>query len=189
MPMPVSIFATEIEGVLEIVTGIIRDDRGFFSEAYSRRVWAEVGFDEEFIQDNLSLSAKGTLRGLHYQIEPHPMGKLVRAVTGSIFDVGVDLREGSPTFGKWIGRKLSADDGKMLYFPGGFAHGFVALEDETLVLYKCTAMHTPEAERAIRYDDPAIGIDWELTPTIVSEKDAEAPLMADAEFSFPYTGS
>lgn len=184
--MPVTIRTTEIEGVLEIATGVARDGRGFFSEAYSKTVWNDAGFDEEFVQDNISLSARGTLRGLHYQIEPHAMGKLVRTVAGSVFDVGVDLRRGSPTFGKWIGRTLTADDGLTLYFPGGFAHGFVALEDATLVYYKCTAMHTPQAERVIRYTDPAIGIDWPLEPTIVSEKDAAAPLLADAEHNFAY---
>jgi len=114
MPMPVEISTTEIEGVLVIKTGIFRDERGFFSETYSKNVWAEAGFNEDFVQDNLSKSAKGTLRGMHYQLAAHGMGKLVRAVTGAVFDVAVDLRRGSPTFGKWVGRELSAENGLSL---------------------------------------------------------------------------
>jgi len=186
MPMPIGIRKTELEGVLEIATGVARDERGFFSEAYSSGVWRDAGFDEEFLQDNISLSVKGTLRGLHYQLEPHAMGKLVRVLRGSAFDVGVDLRRGSPTFGRWVGRTLTADDGVALYFPGSFAHGFVALEEETLVYYKCTALHTPEAERAIRFDDPAIGIEWPVEATKVSDKDAAAPLLDEAEHNFLY---
>lgn len=187
MPMPVDIRETEISGVLEIATGIARDDRGYFSEAHSSIVWADAGFDSQFVQDNVSQSVKGTLRGLHYQLEPHAMGKLIRILRGSVFDVGVDLRQGSPTFGKWVGRTLTAEEGTALFFPGGFAHGFLALEDETLVYYKCTAMHTPEAERAILYKDPAIGIEWPVEPAIVSEKDAAAPLLSEAEHNFLFT--
>ncbi len=189
MPMPIRIRETEIEGVLEIATGVARDERGYFSEAYSTAVWTDAGFDEVFLQDNISLSAKGTLRGLHYQLEPHAMGKLVRVLRGSAFDVGVDLRKGSPTFGGWVGRTLTADDGVALYFPRSFAHGFVALEEETLVYYKCTALHAPEAERAIHFNDPAIGIEWPLEPVIVSEKDAAAPSLEAAEHNFLYTPS
>ena len=186
MPMPVTLRETEISGVLEIEVGRFEDDRGFFSETYSKTVWDEAGFAEEFVQDNLSLSAKGTLRGMHYQLEPHGMGKLVRAVSGSVFDVGVDVRKGSPTFGKWVGRTLSGDNNLALYFPPGFAHGFVALEDDALVYYKCTTMHAPDSERSLLYKDPAVNIEWPLEPSIISSKDADAPLLEDAEYNFEY---
>lgn len=186
MPMPVEFRKTEIDGILEVVTKAFSDDRGFFSEVYSRAIWANGGFREEFVQDNLSLSRKGTLRGLHYQIEPHGMGKLVRTITGSVYDVAVDLRRGSPTFGKWVGRELSGANGLALWIPAGFAHGFVALEDNSLVLYKCTEMHVPESERSVSYKDPAIGIAWPMEPCVISAKDAQAPVLADAEYNFSY---
>jgi len=186
MPMPVKFRETPIPGVLLVETGYFFDERGFFSEQYSETVWCEAGFTERFVQDNLSLSARGTLRGLHYQIEPHGMGKLVRAVTGSVFDVGVDLRQGSPTFGRWFGHVLNSENRLALWFPSGFAHGFVALEDSSLVYYKCTHIHTPEAERSLLYDDPDVGIEWPIGPTIISKKDAEAPRLADADYNFIY---
>ena len=145
MPMPVKIRTTDFPGVLLIETGCFFDDRGFFSETYSKAVWQDAGFREDLVQDNLSLSKKGTLRGMHYQLEPHGMGKLVRALTGAVFDVGIDLRDGSPTFGKWFGQELNAANKLALWFPAGFAHGFVALADDTLVHYKCNAMHAPES--------------------------------------------
>lgn len=186
MPMPVEFRKTEIDGILEVVTKAFSDNRGFFSEVYSRTIWANGGFHEEFVQDNLSLSRKGTLRGLHYQLDPHGMGKLVRTITGSVYDVAVDLRRGSPTFGRWIGRELSGANGLALWIPAGFAHGFVALEDNSLVLYKCTEMHVPESERSVSYKDPAIGIAWPMEPTIISQKDAQAPMLANAEYNFVY---
>lgn len=188
MPAPVTITPTEIEGVVVVETGIFHDDRGFFTETFSEPQWAAQGFRETFLQDNLSKSKKGTLRGMHYQIEPAGMGKLVRCITGSVFDAGIDIRKGSPTFGKWVGRELSGENGLALYFPPGFAHGFVALEDDTLVHYKCTNVHTPEAERGVRYNDPAVGIEWPLEPTVVTDKDRDAPLLADAEYNFTYSG-
>jgi dTDP-4-dehydrorhamnose 3,5-epimerase len=184
MPMTVTITPTDIPDVLLVQNGIVRDERGFFSETWSAEMFARAGLEEGFVQDNLSLSRKGTLRGLHYQLKDRGMGKLVRVITGSIFDVAVDLRRGSPTFGGWIARTLTADNPFALWVPIGFAHGFLALEDETHVLYKCTAIHAPEAERAIRFNDPAIGIEWPFEPTLVSPKDAQAPLMKDAEFDF-----
>lgn len=185
--MPVKVAKTEIDGVLVVETMRVSDDRGFFSEVHSQGEYEKAGFAETFVQDNLSRSKQGTLRGLHYQLEPHGMGKLVRAVNGAIFDVAVDLRRSSPTFGKWVGRELSAENHLALWVPSGFAHGFLALEggDNVLVYYKCTSMHAPESERAINNADPAIGIAWPVTPTIVSPKDAEAPLLADAEYNFP----
>ncbi|HEO70526.1 MAG TPA: dTDP-4-dehydrorhamnose 3,5-epimerase, partial [Candidatus Hydrogenedentes bacterium] len=136
--------------------------------------------------DNLSLSAKGTLRGMHYQIEPHAMGKLVRAITGAVFDVAVDLRRGSPTFGKWVGRMLSEGNPAAMWVPPGFAHGFVALEDHTLVYYKCTRLYAPQAERSLSYADPEVGIEWPMQPTVISPKDAEAPLLREADYNFTY---
>jgi dTDP-4-dehydrorhamnose 3,5-epimerase len=186
MPMPVKMAATEIPEVLVIETGMVRDDRGFFSETYSARMFEQAGFSGTFVQDNLSLSKRGTLRGLHYQIDPHAMGKLVRVVKGSVFDVAVDIRKGSPTFGKWVGRTLTAENRLALWVPPGFAHGFLALEDDTLVLYKCTEIHTPESERAIHYGDPAIGIEWPIAATMIAPKDQAAPPLATADYNFVY---
>ena len=186
MPMPVRFETTDLEGVLLAHTGIFRDARGYFSESYSSPMWAEQGFTESFVQDNLSLSCKGTLRGMHYQIEPHGMGKLVRVVQGSVYDVLVDLRRGSPTCGQWRGFELSDANALTLWVPVGFAHGFVALEDGTLVHYKCTSIHTPEAERSLSYKCPHVGIRWPLEPTVISPKDAAAPGIEEAEYNFVY---
>lgn len=187
--MPVKVTPTEIPDVLLVETGIARDLRGFFSETYSKEMFSAAGLGAIFVQDNLSESKSGTLRGLHYQLEPKAMGKLVRTVRGAIFDVAVDLRRGSPWFGRWVGRTLTAENGLSLWVPPGFAHGFLSLEDATLVLYKCTAIHAPEAERAVSYADPAIGIAWPATPTLVTPKDAAAPLLAAAEYNFQYPRS
>ena len=177
---------TEISDVLEIESPVFRDDRGYFTEVHNAGAWAEAGFDHTFVQDNMSVSAKGTLRGLHYQVNPDGQGKLVRALRGSVFDVAVDIREGSPTFGKWVGRTLSEDNGLALWVPVGFAHGFLVLEDNTQILYKCTHFYTPEAERTIVYNDPAIGIEWPFEPTELKERDAEAPGLHEAERNFTY---
>ncbi len=183
--MPVSVQQTEISDVLVIESPLFQDDRGYFTEVYNTRTWGEAGFsDPGFVQDNMSVSQRGTLRGLHYQVDPHGQGKLVRALHGSIFDVAVDLRTGSPTFGKWVGRILSEENGLAMWVPSGFAHGFLSLEDHTRVLYKCTRHWEPESERAIRYDDPAIGIVWPETASAVNEKDQQAPLLADADYNF-----
>lgn len=186
MPMPIEIQQTELSGVLEIHTGLIRDDRGFFAEIWSSGELGRHGFHETFLQDNLSLSRKGTLRGLHYQILPFGMGKLVRALSGRIFDVAVDLRRGSPTFGHWLGRELDAKGQLALWVPVGFAHGFLALEDDSLVLYKCTALHTPQAERALNYADPTVGIRWPVEPTVIAPKDAAAPRLEAAQINFEF---
>jgi dTDP-4-dehydrorhamnose 3,5-epimerase len=187
MPMPLKITPLEIPDVLVVETGMIRDDRGFFAETYSAKVLESHGFTETFKQDNLSSSRKGTLRGLHYQLEPHGMGKLVRVLSGSAFDVAVDIRRGSPTFGKWVSRILTLENREALWVPAGFAHGFLALEDATLLFYKCTTTHTPEAERAIHYADPDIGIKWPIEPTLVAPKDAAAPSLEKAEYNFVYS--
>ncbi|PCJ57353.1 MAG: dTDP-4-dehydrorhamnose 3,5-epimerase [Candidatus Hydrogenedentota bacterium] len=183
--MPVSVQKTDIPDVLVIESPIFQDDRGYFTEVYNTRTWGEAGFaDPGFVQDNMSVSQQGTLRGLHYQMNPHGQGKLVRALHGSIFDVAVDLRKGSPTFGKWVGQTLTEENGLAMWVPVGFAHGFLSLADHTRVLYKCTSHWEPNSERAIRYDDPAIGIAWPETPSSVNEKDLQAPLLSGADYNF-----
>ena len=186
--MAVSIRRTDLPGVWVIASRIFRDDRGYFTELHNAKTWAEAGFDRSFVQDNMSVSARGTLRGLHYQLDPDGQGKLVRALRGSVFDVAVDLREGSPTFGKWTGRTLSEENGLALWIPVGFAHGFLVLEDDTQIFYKCTHVYTPEAERTIVYNDPAIGIDWPFEPADLKDRDAQAPGLHGAEHNFTYTG-
>ncbi len=186
MPVPITITKTEINGILEIRPKLFSDERGFFTETYNQDVWEAEGFSETFRQDCLSLSCKGTLRGMHYQLDPHGMGKLVRVLRGAVYDVGVDVRKGSPTFGKWIGRELSEENGLALWIPVGFAHGFVALADDTLVYYKCSATHAPDAERSLSYKDPAVGIEWPLQPTVITDKDEHAPLLKDADYNFVY---
>jgi dTDP-4-dehydrorhamnose 3,5-epimerase len=186
--MSLSITSTEISEVLEIESDLFHDDRGYFTEFYNDAKAHDLGFDQNFVQDNLSLSAKGVLRGLHYQLNPHAQGKLVRCVTGSIFDVAVDIRDGSPTYGYHVARELSAMYGNALWIPEGFAHGFLSLEDDTHVLYKCTAHWVNGAERAIRFNDTTLEIPWPFEPTQMSQKDTDAPLFAElTESSFPYT--
>jgi dTDP-4-dehydrorhamnose 3,5-epimerase len=164
---------------------------GFFAETYSRRVYAEKGLDCEFVQDNHSLSERvGTVRGLHFQGPPHAQAKLVRCGRGAIFDVAVDIRRGSPTYGKWVGYELSADNGHQLFIPAGFAHGFMTLQPDSEIVYKCSDYYAPETEGALRWDDPAIGIDWPVSgEAVVSGKDAEAPLLADLDSPFTWEGA
>ncbi len=182
--MSVTFSESTIPGILVVETDVFRDDRGFFTETYSQPKWHEADRTEVFLQDNLSLSSKGTLRGMHYQIEPHSMGKLIRTIRGAVYDVAVDLRKNSPTFSKWVGYTLSAENGLALWIPPGFAHGFLALEDDTTVYYKCTNVYTPHAERALAYNDPTVGIEWPFEPIHISEKDAAAPPLDQAEFNF-----
>jgi len=184
--MPARVVRTEIEAVLLIEQPLFRDHRGYFTEIFTPTLREEMGLKEGFVQDNMSCSSKGTLRGLHYQIEPHGQGKLVRTVSGSVYDVAVDLRRGSPTFGKWIGRELSEENGLALWIPVGFAHGFIALEDQTRVLYKTTSAYAPQAERSLLYSDPAIGVAWPIAPTKVTDKDAAAPPLSEADTNFVY---
>jgi dTDP-4-dehydrorhamnose 3,5-epimerase len=174
---------------MEIVPCKRGDDRGFFSETYNARDFADAGISQVFCQDNHSYSKDlGVLRGLHYQLPPRAQDKLVRVLRGTIYDVAVDIRHGSPTFGKWVGAELSADKWNQIFVPKGFAHGFVTLQPDTEVLYKVTDYYSPEHDRAIRFDDPAIGIDWPVEPSGVtlSKKDTAAPLLADAEIGFKY---
>ena len=186
MPMPVEFSPTEIEAVKVVKCGLFQDNRGYFSESYSDAVWGKSGFNEAFHQDNISLSSKGVLRGMHYQLNPNAMGKMVRVVTGAIFDVAVDLRKGSPTFGKWVGRELTGDNCLALWVPAGFAHGFVALEDKTYVHYKCTAVHAPESERSLSYKCPKVAIKWPIPPAIISAKDEAAPMLDEVDTNFVF---
>ena len=162
------------------------DDRGYFGETYSRRSYEELGIDAEFVQDNHSLSrSTGTLRGLHFQAPPHAQGKLVRCGRGSIFDVAVDIRRGSPTYGKWEGYELTAGNGHQLYVPVGFAHGFMTLEVDSEIVYKCTDYYAPETEGAIRWD--SCGIEWPLSDDLIlSDKDTLAPALEDFDSPFIY---
>ena len=163
-----------------------KDHRGFFGETYSRRRYAELGIDVEFVQDNHSLSRSvGTLRGLHFQAPPAAQGKMVRCGRGAIFDVAVDIRRGSPTYGQWQGYELTAENGHQLYVPAGFAHGFVTLEPDSEIVYKCTDYYAPVTEGAGRWD--SCEIDWPLTvDLILSDKDAIAPALADFVSPFIY---
>jgi len=180
--MPYTVTPTAIPDVLALTPKVFGDARGFFFESFNARDFSEVtGVDAEFVQDNHSKSARGVLRGLHYQIQ-HAQGKLVRVVQGTVFDVAVDLRKSSPTFGKWVGEVLSADDHKQLWVPPGFAHGFVVLSETAEFLYKTTDYWYPEHERSLLWNDPALGIDWgiDFVPQLAA-KDAAARTFAEAE--------
>ena len=173
--------------VLILEPNVFGDERGFFMESFNQRAFdAAVGRHVEFVQDNHSCSARGVLRGLHYQLPPHAQGKLVRVVRGSAFDVAVDIRRGSPSFGRWVGVTLDSRDHKQMWIPPGFAHGFLALEDDTHFLYKTTDFYARECERSIVWSDPAIGIVWPdaSRAPMVAAKDAAAPPLASAE-TFP----
>ena len=178
--------STAIEGVFVLEPKVFGDARGFFMESYNRRAFREAtGLDIDFVQDNHSRSRKGVLRGLHYQIQ-QPQGKLVRVTSGAVFDVAVDIRRGSPTFGRWVGVELSADNHRQLWVPPGMAHGFVVLSDSADFLYKTTDYYAPQFERSIAWNDPAIGIDWPLaahgiTEPLLSDKDRAGLPLAQAE--------
>lgn len=174
---------TAVPDVLLIEPRVFGDARGFFMETWNARTFAEAGLDLQFVQDNHSRSAAGTLRGLHYQIR-QPQGKLVRVTVGEVFDVAVDLRRGSASFGRWVGERLSAENKRMLWVPPGFAHGFLVLSEAAEFQYKCTDFYAPEHERCIRWDDPDLAIDWPLPggrEPLVSEKDAAGVPFARAE--------
>lgn len=171
---------TDLPGVLILEPDRFGDERGFFQETWHHRRYADAGIPGPFVQDNLSLSAKGVLRGLHFQ-NPDAQGKLVYVLQGEVFDVAVDIRAGSPTFGKWTGTTLSAKNARQFYVPAGFAHGFCVTADRALFAYKCTDFYNPEAEVAIRWDDPEIGIEWPVAEPVVSKKDAAAPLLSELD--------
>lgn len=187
----VQIEKTSLPGVLILTPRRFGDARGFFCESWNRRVMAEQGLDYDFVQDNHSLSAQiGTVRGLHFQAPPHAQDKLVRCGRGRIFDVAVDIRKGSPSYGQWFGIELSFENGKQLLVPAGFLHGFATREPDSEIIYKCTDYYAPQADGAVRFDDPDIGIDWGLegTEAILSEKDAAAPLFRDFDSPFVWEG-
>ena len=172
----------EISEVQVIAPKIFRDDRGFFSETYNKYALADLGFTEEFVQDNNSLSrTPGVIRGLHFQTNPHAQGKLVRVTRGAIFDVAVDIRRGSPTYGRHVSRVLSAENWEQLWVPVGFAHGFCTIEPDTEVVYKVTARYAPDCDRGLLWNDPALGIDWPVAEgaATLSEKDKANPPLSE----------
>ena len=181
---------TSLLGVLLITPSRFGDHRGFFSESWSRQRMLDCGVDIDFVQDNHSLSAQvGTVRGLHLQSPPHAQDKLVRCGRGRLFDVAVDIRKGSPTYGQWVGEELSFENGKQLLVPKGFLHGFMTLEPDTEIIYKCSDYYAPECDGAVRWD--SCGIDWPLdvAAPVLSDKDKVAPLLADFDSPFVYESS
>ncbi|MDR2910380.1 MAG: dTDP-4-dehydrorhamnose 3,5-epimerase [Bacteroidales bacterium] len=177
---------TFIQGLLIIEPLIFEDERGYFFESYNKIKYFQSGLDTEFIQDNESKSTKGVIRGLHYQLAPFAQSKLVRVVQGRIFDVAVDLRKGSPSYGKWFGLELNDTDKKQFFIPRGFAHGFSVLSETAILSYKCDNVYKKEYERSVNFNDQYLKIEWEIDPSniIVSEKDKQAPFFENAEMNF-----
>lgn len=177
---------TDLPGVLLICPPRFGDARGFFSESWNRKKMLAHGVDLDFVQDNHSVSAAvNTVRGLHFQAPPHAQAKLVRCGRGALFDVAVDIRKGSPTFGKWVGYELTAENGLQLLIPAGFLHGFCTRAPDTEIIYKCSDYYAPDCDGAVRFDDPDIGIDWGLTgDAVLSDKDAQAPTLAAFDSPF-----
>ncbi|WP_418595883.1 dTDP-4-dehydrorhamnose 3,5-epimerase [Ponticoccus sp. (in: a-proteobacteria)] len=180
---------TALPGVLLLQPARFGDARGVFCETWNRRTLAAHGIALDFVQDNQSRSARaGTVRGLHFQAPPHAQDKLVRCAAGALFDVAVDIRRGSPTYGQWVGHELSAENGLQMLIPQGFLHGFVTRAPDTEICYKCTGYYAPDCEGAVRFDDPEIAVDWGLQgPPILSDKDAEAPGLASLDSPFDYS--
>jgi dTDP-4-dehydrorhamnose 3,5-epimerase len=172
------VIPTDLPGVLLIEPTVFGDARGFFLESYHAQRYAEAGIPDHFVQDNHSRSQRGVLRGLHYQLT-HPQGKLVWVTSGEVFDVAVDIRKGSPTFGRWVGVTLSADNHRQLYIPPGFAHGFCVLSETVDFLYKCTDFYHPEDEGGVLWCDPNIGVNWPVTTPVLSEKDQRYPRLVE----------
>jgi dTDP-4-dehydrorhamnose 3,5-epimerase len=184
----VKVLPAEIPGVLIIEPKVFGDERGFFLETFHAKRYADAGIPGPFVQDNYSRSVKGTLRGLHFQ-EPQPQGKLVQVVAGAVFDVAVDIRKGSPTFGKWVGVELSAESKRQLWIPPGFAHGFYVLSESADFQYKCTTLYAPEHDRGIAWNDPELAISWPLSgEPKLSAKDGAAPRLKDAPVLPVYAG-
>jgi dTDP-4-dehydrorhamnose 3,5-epimerase len=182
------IIETALDGVCLLEPRVFGDSRGYFYESYNRKIFHDLGITAEFVQDNVSRSARGVLRGLHYQLEPHAQGKLVRVMAGEVFDVAVDIRRGSPTFGRWYGAFLNAENKRSLWIPPGFAHGFCVTSDGAEFAYKCTALYAPAHDRSILWNDPAIGIAWPdgVDESLLSDKDRRGALLADAEINYAY---
>jgi dTDP-4-dehydrorhamnose 3,5-epimerase len=170
---------TKLKGLVVIKPRVFEDDRGYFFESYNKNSFERSGLKMDFVQDNQSLSQKGVLRGLHFQDPPHAQGKLVRVITGAVFDVAVDIRKQSPTYGQWFGLELTEKNKWMLYVPEGFAHGFLTLEDNTIFSYKCTNTYNKAAEGCILWNDPQINIDWNVKNPLLSPKDLEGTAFKD----------
>jgi len=168
----------QLKGLLLLQPKVFRDERGFFMETWNARKYGQLGLPATFVQDNLSRSSRGTLRGLHYQ-KPHSQGKLVSLLKGKVWDVSVDLRLDSPTFGKWAGITLDSDSGSQLYIPPGFAHGFCTLSEEALFFYKCTDFYSPDDERGIAWNDPQLNINWPVSDPLLSSKDRGYPNLGE----------
>jgi dTDP-4-dehydrorhamnose 3,5-epimerase len=183
----VKISETELPGVLLLEPKRFGDDRGFFMELFHAKRYTEAGIPGPFVQDNFSRSAKGILRGLHFQ-QPHAQGKLVQVFAGTVYDVAVDIRRGSPTFGKWVGVELSADNRRQLWVPAGFAHGFCVLSESADFHYKCTELYSPASEHGIAWNDPDLGIPWPVKSPLLSPKDSAAPRLKDAPVLPDYMG-
>lgn len=174
------LIATTIPDVKIIKPDVFGDDRGYFFESFHTEKFAGFGIPDVFVQDNESRSQKNVLRGLHYQAAPFTQGKLVRVISGSVLDFAVDIRIDSPTFGKWVSMELSSENKLIAWIPPGFAHGFVTLEDDTIFTYKCTNFYDKSSERGIRWNDPELNIDWEISEPLLSDKDKIAPFLKDA---------
>lgn len=180
-----NMISTKLEGLYIVEPEVHGDSRGFFMESYNRAKFAELGIDVNFVQDNHSFSVEtGVLRGLHYQLNPKAQTKLVRVITGAIYDVAVDIRKSSPTFGQWVGIILSEINKRQLLVPQGFAHGFCTIVPNTEVLYKVDEYYSPEHDRGILWSDPALGIDWSTSKPILSEKDKKHPLLIHAAINY-----
>jgi dTDP-4-dehydrorhamnose 3,5-epimerase len=179
----IKVLKTSIEGLVVVEPQVFGDSRGYFMETYNAQAFAEAGLAMTFVQDNQSLSRKGVLRGLHFQTK-YAQGKLVRVISGEVYDVGVDLRRGSPTYGRYEGAVLSGENKRMLYIPEGFAHGFLVLSNEAVFTYKCTELYHPEYDAGIIYNDPDIGIDWPMDgrELLLSEKDRKLPTLKEAGY-------
>ena len=178
------IVETSLKGVVVIKPKVFEDARGYFFESYNRNVFREAGLNLDFVQDNQSLSQKGVLRGLHFQNNPWAQGKLVRVITGSVFDVAVDIRRNSPTYGKWFGAELTEKNKWMMYIPEGFAHGFATLENNTVFSYKCTNFYHKASEDCLLWNDPDLAIDWRISSPLLSEKDLQGKHFRDFQSLF-----
>lgn len=174
------VIETKIPGVLIIEPNVFKDDRGFFMETWQQQRYADVGINADFMQENLSFSSRGVVRGLHYQ-HPHAQGKLVSVIHGDVFDVAVDIRRDSATFGQWVGVSLSGDNHRQFWVPPGFAHGFCVLSETAYFTYKCTDIYTPQAEGGIAWNDPDIGIEWPVRAALLSDKDRQYPRLRDID--------
>ncbi len=178
------IVKTKIPDLYIIKPMVFTDERGYFFESYNKELFLKMGIDRNFVQDNESFSHKGVLRGLHFQRPPFAQGKLVRVVSGAVLDVAVDLRKASPTYGQWVSVELTQENKWMYWIPPGFAHGFVALEDNTTFIYKCTNIYNRESEGSIRWNDPDLNIDWQVEQPMLSEKDKNVPWFRDLDSPF-----